>query len=240
MDKRFVGILVAVALVFGGIFYFTNNKADAPSSSKGTPTSNIKGEGASGITLVEYGDFQCPACLQYEPLVRQVYETHKADIKLQFRNFPLFQIHQNAMAGAKAAEAAAKQGKFWEMHDKLYDTQDSWKALKNPQTAFEGYAGELGLNVEKFKTDSRSTATNSTIQADLNEGGRLGVDSTPTFFISDGSKGDPKKISNPTSLEEFNKVIDTAIEKKTGKKPAPAATPTPTATDGSTGTDTAQ
>lgn len=244
MDKRFWGVLAAIALVFGGIVFFTNNKADAPSSTSGTVTNHVKGDGASGVKLVEYGDFQCPACAQYEPLVQQVYDKYKADITFQFRNFPLLQIHPNAVAASRAAEAADMQGKYWEFHDKLYATQESWSRQTSPQSIFESYANELGLNVEKFKADVKSNESNGRVQADLKEGERLGVSSTPTFFI------DGKKISNPTSLEDFNKVIENAIKQKTGKAPTvPAAQPTDPAAgtseagSGSTGdasTETAQ
>ncbi|HSH18540.1 MAG TPA: thioredoxin domain-containing protein [Candidatus Saccharimonadales bacterium] len=218
MDKRFWGFLAVIALVLGGIFFFTNsNQASAPTGQAGTLTNHVKGQGASGVTLTEYGDFQCPACGQYYPLVKQLYQKYQGDIKLQFRNFPLFQIHPNAIAASRAAEAADLQGKFWEMHDMLYENQQSWSPSQNPQSSFEQYARELGLNVEKFKTDYKSNQVNDRVQADLREGQRLDVSSTPTFFI------DGKKISNPTSLEDFSKVIENAIKQKTGKKPSPAA-----------------
>lgn len=224
MDKRFWGILAAIAVLLGGIYFLTgsSNDSGAQGGEAGTLTNHVKGEGASGVTLTEYGDFECPACAQYYPIVKQVYEKYKGDIKLQFRNFPLFQIHQNAIAAARAAEAADMQGKFWEMHDKLYENQQAWTTSRSPQNEFEGYAKELGLNVEKFKTDLKSRTTNDRVQADIREGNRLKVESTPTFFI------DGKKISNPGGLEDFNKVIEAAIEQKTGKKPSAATEPAAT------------
>lgn len=215
MDKRFWGFLVAIAVIFGGIYFVTSDKKTANTGSgSATITNHVKGEGASGVKLVEYGDFECPACNQYYPLVKQVYEKYQADIVVQFRHFPLFQIHPNAIAGSRAAEAASKQGKFWEMHDKLYENQQQWTSSRNPQTEFVVYAKQIGLNTTKFSEDFKSSAVNASVQADIQEGNRLEVNSTPTFFI------DGKKISNPTSLEDFNKVIETAIEQKTGKKPA--------------------
>jgi protein-disulfide isomerase len=227
MDKRFWGILAVIAVVFSGIFIFTkSNTANAPSGAASTVTNHVTGGGSSGVKLTEYGDFQCPACAQYYPLVKQVKETYKDQITFQFRNFPLSQIHPNAVAGSRAAEAADLQGKFWEMHDLLYENQQSWSPMTNPQPAFEQYAKQLGLDTVKFMADFKSAAVNNRIQADLQEGTKLGIDSTPTFFI------DGKKISNPTSLEAFNKVIDAAIEQKTGKKPATSnpseAAPAPT------------
>jgi protein-disulfide isomerase len=219
MDKRFWGVLLAIVVVLGGIFFITNdNKANAPSGT-GAVTNHVYGEGKSGVRLVEYGDFQCPACYQYFPVVKQVKEKYKDQITFQFRNFPIFSAHPNAIASARAAEAADLQGKYWEMHDLLYQNQQSWSPSSNPQKDFEAYAQQLGLNVAKFTTDFKSSLVNNRVQADLKEANRLKVESTPTFFI------DGKKISTPgPNLDAFSKVIDTAIEQKTGKKPADTTT----------------
>lgn len=223
MDKRFIGVLVAIVVILGGIFFITNdNKANAPSGA-GALTKHVTGQGKSGVTLVEYGDFQCPACYQYHPAVKQVIEKYKDQITFQFRNFPIFSAHPNALAAARAAEAADLQGKYWEMHDILYQQQQTWSSIQNPQPQFEVYARQIGLNVEKYKTDFKSSLVNNRVQADLKEGERLKVDSTPTFFL------DGKKISTPQpTLEAFSKVIDTAIEQKTGQKPTTGTAPATT------------
>lgn len=236
MDKRFWGILVIIAVLLGGIFFFTSSNKAAPSSGgSGGLTNHVEGGGSTGVKLVEYGDFQCPACGSYYPLLKQVVQKYQDQIFFQFRNFPLYQIHQNAMAGARAAEAADMQGKYWQMHDKLYDENDlyyeaqqqgqvysTWISSTSPLDQFSGYASTLGLNVAKFKQDYASAAVNDRIQADLKEGNNLKVDSTPTFFL------DGKKISNPTSLDAFSKVIDAEIQQKTGKAPTTSSTSTNT------------
>jgi protein-disulfide isomerase len=247
MDKRFWGILVVIALILGGVFFITNhNKAGTSGSSTGTVTNHVTGGGSTGVKLVEYGDFQCPACGSYYPLVTQVKDKYKDQIFFQFRNFPLYQIHQNAIAGARAAEAADMQNKYWEMYDKLYQenglyyqaqqqgqSYPTWISSNNPINEFSGYASTLGLNVTKFKQDYASKAVNDRVQADLKEGNKLKVDSTPTFFL------DGKKITNPTTLDSFSKVIDAEIKQKTGKDPAAASSTTPT-TDTSTAPATGQ
>jgi protein-disulfide isomerase len=230
MDKRFWGILAVIAVLLIGVFVVTNHKKASAPSTAGTLTSHIEGKGSSGVTLTEYGDYQCPACGQYYPLVKQVQQTYQDQIFFQFRNFPLYQIHPNAIAGARAAEAADMQGKYWEMHDLLYENQQVWSTGSNPLSDFDGYAKQLGLNVTKFDADFKSNTANDRIQADLAKGNQLGIDSTPTFFI------DGKKISNPTSIDAFNKVIDTAIQQKTGKAPTATAAPSSANT---TVTDTA-
>jgi protein-disulfide isomerase len=227
MDKRFWMILVVVAVILGGIFFVTNtNKAGGPSDVKGTLTNHVEGNNSAGVTLTEYGDFQCPACGQYYNPLKEVFSKYKDQIHFQFRNFPLYTIHPNAIAGARAAEAADLQGKYWEMHDKLYDenyaqqlaqaqgsTYATWTTAKDPENDFADYAKSLGLNVEKFKSDFKSKLVNDRVQADLAEGNKLKVQATPTFFING------KKISSPdATLEAFSKVLDAAIAQQKDTK----------------------
>jgi protein-disulfide isomerase len=220
MSNRFVIIVVVIVALFAGVFFFTKHKNGTSSgggktNSSAEPSQHTTGGGKSGVVLVEYGDYQCPACGQYYPIVKQVVEANKADITFQFRNFPLVQIHQNAFAGARAAEAAALQNKYWEMHDILYENQQTWGTASNPNTYFEAYAKQLGLDVEKFKTDMGSNQVSDLINADIAEGQRLGANATPTFVLNG------KKLEqNPRSLDEFNKLISEAIKAKTGQKPA--------------------
>ena len=211
MSKGFLGVLAAIILVFVGIAAFSGDKAKAPSSSsKGQLSQHVKGQGTSGVTLTEYGDFQCPACEAYEPTVKSVVAEYGDKIKFQFRNFPLSSIHKNAFAGARAAEAANLQGKFWEMHDLLYESANwqVWTQADNPNTYFNQYAQQLDLNLGQFKTDFASSKVNDTVNADLAEGTKLGIDSTPTFFVN----GKKTQINN--SPKEFQKALDAAIAAK--------------------------
>lgn len=209
--NRFTVIIIALVVGFVGLFWFTKDKADAPTnggSGTAQASSHTYGNTDSEVVLIEYGDFECPACAQYFPLVSQIKEKYKDDITFQFRHFPLVQIHRNAMASHRAAEAAAMQGKFWEMHDLLYQQQDAWKNESNPARTFEGYAQSIGLDVEKFKTDVASAAANDAINADIKEGQNAGANSTPTFVLNG------KKIDNPTTLEEFEKLIEDALKEQ--------------------------
>lgn len=222
MDKRFWIFLVVVALVLGGIFFATSSRKAGAPSGDAKPTSHVTGKNTTGVALMEYGDFQCPACGQYFAPVKEVKEKYKDKISFQFRHFPLLQIHPNALGASRAAEAAGKQGKFWEMHDRLFTenyqnqvaraqggSYGTWVESKNPEVLFESYAKEIGLNLEKYKTDFKSSVVNDSIQADIRAGNDAGVQSTPTFFING------KKISNPQpTLEAFSKVIDAEIAKQ--------------------------
>lgn len=210
MSKQFLAIIAVVVVVLIGIFAFTGNKSPDGSKSSGgsTPTNHVEGQGKSGVTLVEYGDYECPYCEQYYPVVKQVQAEFNDQIYFQFRNFPLTSIHQNAFAGARAAEAAGLQGKFWQMHGALYENQNQWAQSSDPTKVFNQYAQQLGLNVTQFKKDYSSTKVNDLINADMAAGNKLGVDATPTFYL------DGKKIDVTTSASSFESQIKDAIAQK--------------------------
>jgi protein-disulfide isomerase len=217
MSNRFLAIVLIIVAIFVGLLFVGKKDASAPTGNNSAttvqPTNHTEGKGTSGVTLTEYGDFQCPACGAYYPIVKQVQQKYGDQITFQFRNFPL-SIHQNARAAHRAAEAADKQGKFWEMHDMLYERQKSWESSSNPAAIFEGYASELGLNIDQFKADVASSAINDIINADVQAGQALKITATPTFAING------KKIDNPRDIEGFYKLIDDAIA--SAKKDQPA------------------
>ncbi len=226
MDKRFLSILAGLVVIFGAIFVFSqhsSNKSSSGSTTSGSKaTRHIEGAGAKGVTLVEYGDYECPICGAYYQPLKQVQTQTSKDIYFQFSNLPLVQIHPNAFAGARAAEAADLQGKFWQMHDKLYENQTAWAQATNPLEFFKGYAKDIGLDVTKFASDYSSSTANDRINADLAAFGKTGQQqATPTFFL-DGKVLDNKDVSNPqTGAPDVNKfvaVINAEIAKKSGTK----------------------
>ncbi len=211
MKSRFGFILIACVVVFGAILFLQKKDASAPNDdgkAGNTTSQHVKGENAKKVTLTEYGDFQCPACGGYYPIVESVVEKYKADIEFQFVNFPLTQIHPNAMLAHRSAEAASNQGKFWEMYKLLYENQTTWTSMASTQaaSAFRSYAESLNLDMSKFDTDQKSSAVNELINADISKGKGLGVTSTPSFFVNG------KKIENPKDQDAFNKVIEDAIK----------------------------
>ncbi|MGF7229582.1 MAG: DsbA family protein [Candidatus Saccharibacteria bacterium] len=210
MDKRFMGIIAAIILIFGGVIILSNHKNNG---SIGQPSNHTTGKNAKSVALIEYGDYECPACESYYPVVKQVVAQYQNDISFQFRNLPLTQIHPNAFAGARAAEAASLQSKFWEMHDALYDNQNTWSTSSDPTTFFWQYAQQLGLNVTKFKTDYASSQVNGTINADIDAFNKTGAATqTPTFFL------DGKRIDTTATLASFQKVLDAEIAQKSTAK----------------------
>ena len=207
MDKRFWAIIGVIVIIFGGLVLLKGNKANAPSGTQ--PTNHTQGTGTKGVTLVEYGDYECPICKEYYPTVKQVVSQYGNQIVFQFRNLPLTQIHPNAFAGARAAEAGGMQNKYWQMHDTLYENQDTWAASKNALTYFDQYAQSLGMNVTQFNKDFNSSTVNNHINADLSAFAKTGEqEATPTFFL------DGTYVKPTPDISSFTQLINAEIAKK--------------------------
>jgi protein-disulfide isomerase len=213
-----IGIVATIILIAGGVFLMTRGSSDNPSM--GTPISpNIlvpEGVNKTGgvengnylpatssakLTLVEFGDYECPACAEYNPLIKQLLTEFSGKINYVFRSFPLSQ-HSNAWISSQAAEAAGLQGKYWQMHDKLYESVNDWSKSADAKSIFVGYAQNLGLNVDKFKVDIDSKAVKDRIQKDANDGNLVNLNQTPTFYLNG------VKIGNLTGkYEDLKKII---------------------------------
>jgi protein-disulfide isomerase len=193
-------------IIFGIVFFATRSNNTAGGSGS-TGSYNVEGLGKAGVKLVEYGDYECPYCEEYYPIVKQVVSDEFNNITFQFVNFPLTSIHPNAYAGARAAQAAALMGKFWQMHDALYNSGNwqVWSTSSNPIPYFKQYAKSLGLNVNTFMKDFNSNQVNNIIEADMNKGNKLNIQGTPTFFL------DGKQISVAPQVSAFEKLINQAI-----------------------------
>lgn len=220
MDKKFWLVLGAIAAIFVGIWYFGGDKKADTDTGNMQPTSHIKGKLDSKVTLVEYGDFQCPVCGDYYPLVTQLVEKYKDKISFQFRHLPLTQVHPNALAAARASEAAAVQGKFWEMYDQLFLNQATWSQSNSATKYFEQYATQTGLDLERYKVDAAAPKTNKLVNADMAAFKKTGdTVSTPTFYLN-GKKLDLKTLLDAAgrpSIEKFTQVIDAKL-KETGQQ----------------------
>jgi len=147
--------------------------------------SHMTGQANAKVTLVEFGDFQCPACAAAHPVVKQILETYNGNenFNFVFRHFPLSGIHKYAMDSAGAAEAAGRQGKYWEMHNLLYERQTEW-AVPQALEYFVQYATQLGLDGELLRQEVRDKKYADIISADYADGEALSVNSTPTFFLN--------------------------------------------------------
>jgi protein-disulfide isomerase len=140
---------------------------------------HAQGSAQAGLTLVEYGDYECPHCARAHPIVRAVQQRLGKRLRFVFRNFPLSTAHPHAAAAAEAAEGAAAQGKFWEMHDLLFENQHALE----PEDLL-AYASRLGLDARRLGAELASGAHRPRVQEDFMSGVRSGVNGTPTFFIN--------------------------------------------------------
>lgn len=206
-----LGIIVIIGMLFSG--KLLNSKPAPATSDEAVGILNVvaddhsKGKSDAKVTLVEYLDFECEACGAYYPLIKQLATEFPNDLRIVTRYFPL-PGHKNSFTAALAVEAASKQGKYWEMHDVLFENQEKWgnKQMPTPQV-FEEYAKQIGLDMEKFKTDVADSATRARVQRDFDNSEKLGNDSTPSLFVNG------KKIQNPQGYDAFKTLIQAEIDK---------------------------
>jgi len=163
---------------------------------KGSPS---RGPENAKVAVVEFSDFQCPYCARVTPTLKQIESTYGDDVRVVFKHLPL-QMHSKAPAAHAASIAAQRQGKFWEMHDRIFGNQREMSPEK-----YEEYAAELGLDVDQFKRDAASPEIKRKIDADLKEATRLGVTSTPGFFING------RYLSGARPFDSFKELIDAEL-----------------------------
>lgn len=223
MNKRtwIIFIVICVA-IFGVLIYASRSKKVdvanvetdkvlSATEASGNIADRVYGKADSKVVLVEYGDFQCTACGAAYPNVKQVKEEYKDKIAFVFRNNPITSAHPNAKAAAAAAEAAGLQGKWWEMHDKLFESQAVWSNQNSSQRTdtFVNYAKQAGVaDIEKFKSDMSSDPVNDKIAFDLSLGQKIGVTGTPTFTLNK----DTLDTDQRSSVDAFKKVIDAKLK----------------------------
>lgn len=198
-----VGIVVLIALVVG-----LAKVASGPGTdTKVMPTRTIeRGAATSTVTLVEYGDFQCPACKTAWPLVETLYQEFGSRVHFVWRQYPLRNLHKNGNNAALAAEAAWHQGKFWEMYNMLYENQEKWSEEGTAPKIFEGYAEEIGLDLAQYKQDVASPAVKLAVDADVNEARAKHIPGTPSFLLNG-------EMIKPGKLEEFRGILNDALLK---------------------------
>jgi len=186
-----------IILVIGLVVYAISRPEDKPTVTNNSQrpqveadvaklsSGNSLGPADAKVTLTEFGDYQCPACGQYHKLIKDdILPKYSDKLKFVFLNFPLTEIHANAQAAAQAAEAAALQGKFWEMHNILYERQDDWSKQKDPRSKFETYAREIGIDLDLFKKDSESQKVIDLINQQAGLGEAFKLKGTPSFFVN--------------------------------------------------------
>lgn len=214
--------LITLVIFIGGIFLFTkggstNVSTKVVNSSLLIPQNAVETSGfvngeylpassSSTVTLVEFGDYECPACGVYSPLVKQLLTEFAGKITYIFRNYPLPQ-HKNAPITSYAVEAAGLQGKYWEMHEKVYATQADWSNLSDPKDLLIGYAKDFGLDTTKFAADLSNQIIKDKVKSDTNDGNTIGITETPTFYLNG------QKIQLAGSYDQLKSVVQAVLNK---------------------------
>lgn len=175
------GVVIASIAIL--IAFVNTNQMEPAAIMEKIVSEDSQSVGEGKVQVVEFGDFQCPACGQAYPDVKRLKEEYKDDITFVFRHFPL-PGHPNARPAAEAAEAAAAQGKFWEMHDKLFETQTSWSMFPDPTSMFVQFAEALDLDKDTFLKDIEDRTYKDVVSQGQSDGYAVGVTGTPTFFIN--------------------------------------------------------
>ena len=164
---------------------------EATGSGRVTESEESSGSAVSEVvvTIVEFSDFQCPACRSASGLVEQVVEQGEGKVRLVYRHFPLEGLHENAFRAAEASEVMADNGMFWEFHDMLFEKQDEWAEEEDVDGILASYAGELGVDEQKFFEGFDSSEVEKRVRDDYNAGLRVGVNATPTFVVNGEAVG---------------------------------------------------
>ncbi len=158
------------------------------------------------VVLEEFGDYQCPPCGALHPDLKKLKGEYGTRIKFVFHQFPLTRIHQHAAIASFAAVAAGQQGKFWEMHNLLYESQDVWKETENFAPILVNFARQLGLNLEQFEKDINDPRVKSIVLNDVQRGEAMGVTGTPTLFLN-GQLIDSDKLTMEYLRQEIDKLL---------------------------------
>jgi Protein-disulfide isomerase len=204
-------VIAALVLVAGGMYWivYTSSSGkiiNAPGINEITSSDHVLGKADSKVTLVEYADFECPACGEfYTQVLKPIENEYKDRVRFVYRNFPI-PGHVNGPAAAYAAEAAGLEGKFFEMADELFTNQAVWSSENGTDLAktLDSYAQALGLNMDKFHADEQSDAVKAKVDIDYQSGVKSGVTGTPTLFING-------KQIEPAAYDGFKQTIDAAL-----------------------------
>lgn len=203
MKNPWVIIGVLMVVLIGGSVWYSNTVSKTYNEGVQVKA-HIKGGENAAVTLVEYSDFQCPACGAFQPVLNEVLAQYGDKIRFEYKHFPLVQIHPFAEPAARAAEAAGQQGKFFEYADVLFAKQAEWSKATNPTGFFTRYATELGLDMDLFAKHQKSSVLSDNVRAQMAEARELGLTGTPSFYLNG------VKMENAT-YEDFKAQIEAAV-----------------------------
>lgn len=225
--KRALPLIIIIAVfgaALGTAWYLRSSTSESPrivprdgSASKsrtgsvrqGADPAHTLGSIDAPVMLEEFGDFECQPCGSLHPILKALKAEFGPRLVIVYRQFPLVAAHPHALAAARAAEAAGLQGKFWEMHNLLYENQKTWHDASDAEPLFEEYATRIGLPLDRFKQDRSSALVEQRIALDRERGSWIGVNSTPTVFLN-GKEVLPESLSHEKLRTLINAEISSA------------------------------
>jgi protein-disulfide isomerase len=228
--KRYLPIVIIVAVLAAalvGAIVLVRERQSATGTAMGVTSSTIakpanadsnagSNTNVVAVTVEEFGDYQCPPCGHLHPELKKIETDYGNRVRFVFRNLPLTALHKNALLAAQAAEAARLQDRFEQMHDRLYEKQAEWTDEENPRGTFIRYAGELGLNTDRFDRDMDGGTVKQRLSEDQRLADSVGVRGTPTVFV----EGQEMK-SEHTNGDGIRRGIDYMLRMRGGGKPSP-------------------
>jgi protein-disulfide isomerase len=217
-------IIVSVLVVALGFAFYLSRSVENATTATASMQSSVP-EPASGprpgaqpphergpenatVTLEEFGDFECSACARFYPIWKSLEPKYGKQVRVTFRHFPLAKQHKRALSAAYTAEAAGLQGKFWEMHDKLFENRETWAKATDLESVFLTYAKDLNLDVDRFKQDKSGDAVRHRVNQDFQRGRSLKIKATPTLFLN----GVEIPYSDLKTIEDFEKILNDVVK----------------------------
>ena len=204
--------LVGLLAIGGGAWLYrskrsanTGPRISKPEVESAVESVHVLGPADAAVTLEEFGDFQCPPCGKLSEPINQLQRQY--NLRVIYREFPLA-IHAHAKEAAFAAEAAGRQGGFWQMHDLLFREQSVWSNSTDARALFNAYAGMLQLDLSRFKNDMDSTEVQQRVELDQRRAAQIGVKTTPTVFVNNEAVP-----SNQTNPDQLPGVVEAAVKK---------------------------
>jgi protein-disulfide isomerase len=213
--KPIIVIVLAVGVAAGAAVFLSRSSEQPTEASTSAGTlpnhveikggGHVRGSDKAQLTLVEFGDYQCPSCGAYHPFVKEVLNRYPDKVKLEFHHYPLVTIHPNSFAAAKAVEAAGEQGHYWEMHDAVFEYQNAWSDKPDPKPIFAALANRIGINGTILVQTMESPEIQARILKDIERGETVKIEAVPTFFING------ERVHITLSMEDFAQVIDARL-----------------------------
>ncbi len=205
-----IGVIVIVGGVWGVFKLAANSNQQLANNPGGiqavTAADHKLGSDSAKVKIIEYADFQCPACANAAPNLTQLVKDYPNQVQVIYRPFPLESIHPTAAISAQAAEAAGKQGKYWEMHDLLFQNQTVWENQPTARDMFASYAQQIGLNVDQFRKDMDSQEIQNLVASEYQQDLNMRLDHTPTMFI------DGKEITTPSNYQGYKSLVESFLK----------------------------